>query len=607
MKKSFILSVILAIFTLSAAAQGASISVRAPGQVVQGNNFTVTFQVNNTESPVRNAPEIKGCTLLYGPALTTMFSTQIINGRQTSSETYQYTFTYRADKAGATRIPAIGINADGKALRTEARNLTILPPDKSAQARNNHGAGAPGTPAHSTGRTSSISPKDLIVTVTMSKKHIYEQEAVIATIKVYTKHPIVSFRATTLPSFDGFLSEELPVSDSEAKLENFRGDNYYSVVLKRCLLYPQKDGTLTINSGRYDVTLETYEEISNGFFITRRPIEQNITTSSNQVSVVVSPLPQPKPAGFNGAVGSNFSVKTSLEPSLLRTNEAATYTYSVTGTGNIKYLAAPDIDFGSNVEEYEPETSNNAKFNGSDLTGTYTATYTVVPQQIGEFNVPASQFVYFNPSTGKYVTIQVPGASRKVVKGSASASSVRQNAIGKQLDDILHIKSLSNAGLEHEHSFTVNSWLYLLCYLIVIAGIVTAAIVYRRQLKLNADITGRRTARAGRVAAKRLKSAKAAMNAHRNDEFYAAVSSAIWGYLGDKLGIPSSALTRDNISDKLNDYGVAPELVAQTIDLLDECEMARFTPEHSDTEVSELYDRAANIINAIDSTKPAKK
>ena len=70
---------------------------------------------------------------------------------------------------------------------------------------------------------------------------------------------------------------------------------------------------------------------------------------------------------------------------------------------------------------------------------------------------------------------------------------------------------------------------------------------------------------------------------------------------------PSSALTRDNISDKLNDYGVAPELVAQTIDLLDECEMARFTPEHSDTEVSELYDRAANIINAIDSTKPAKK
>lgn len=50
MKKSFILSVILAIFTLSAAAQGASISVRAPGQVVQGNNFTVTFQVNNTES-----------------------------------------------------------------------------------------------------------------------------------------------------------------------------------------------------------------------------------------------------------------------------------------------------------------------------------------------------------------------------------------------------------------------------------------------------------------------------------------------------------------------------------------------------------------------------
>lgn len=90
---------------------------------------------------------------------------------------------------------------------------------------------------------------------------------------MYTKHNISSFRATTLPQFDGFISEELPVGSNEAQMEHFRGENYYSAVLKMPTL-PSKAGTLTINSGRYDVTLETYEPISNGFFVTYRPIEQ---------------------------------------------------------------------------------------------------------------------------------------------------------------------------------------------------------------------------------------------------------------------------------------------------------------------------------------------
>lgn len=605
MRKSYILSLIFSIIALAAQAQEVSLSVRAPGQVVQDRNFTVTFQVTNSETPVNNAPEIKGCKLLYSSGVTTMFSTQIINGHQTSSETRQYTFTYRAEKAGKTVIPSITINAGGKTLKSEARNLTILPPDK-AQASSAPNAGAPGAQVQASRGASNISPNDFFVTVSMSKQHIYEQEAVIATIKVYTKHNIRSFRATTLPSFDGFLSEELPVSNSEAQIEHFRGDNYYSLVLKRCLLFPQKSGKLTINSGRYDVTLETYEEISNGFFIQRRPVEHNITTVSNSVSVNVTPLPTPKPSGFNGAVGTNFSVETSLEPSLLRTNEAATYTYSVNGKGNIKYLSAPDIDFGNNIEEYEPESQNDAHFNGTDFTGTFTATYTIVPQQVGTLTVPTRQFVYFNPSSAQYVTIDIPGVERKIIKGSESASTAHTTDISKELDDILHIKSLSKETLKHEHTYTVHQWYYLLCYLMVIAAISAAALIYRRQLKLNADISGRRTARAGRVAAKRLKNAKAAMNAHNNDEFYAALSSAIWGYIGDKLGIPSSALTRDNISDKLSKAGVSEQMVENIIGLLDECEMARFTPAHSDTEISEIYERATNVINTIEASKNIK-
>lgn len=582
--------------------QQPSVSVHAPGQVVQGRNFTVTIRVQNANAQVNNGPELKGCTLRFGPAVSTMESHEYVNGRASSTYIRDYSFTYYAEKAGSVTIPSISVNADGKTLKTQPRTLTILPPDKAdRQAQQNAGAPAGGgTVRSNAGRARA---NDLIVTVTMSKNHIYEQEAIIATIKVYTKHNISSFRATTLPSFDGFLSEELDVRE-EPKIEHFRGDNYYSVVLKRCLLYPQKSGTLTVNSGRYDVTLETYEEISNGFFITRRPVQQNITTSSNKVSVVVSPLPSPQPANFSGAVGS-FKASVNLEPSLLRTNDAATYTYTVTGTGNIKYLKAPDMDFGPNVEEYEPETESDAHFNGKDMTGTFTAKYTIVPQQVGQLKIPAEEFVYFNPQSKKYVTVSLPGFDKKVIKGSDSAQSavVQQKTGDKTLDDILYIKPLKSSDLEKDASRTFHSWYYILCYIIIFAGLIFAIIVYRRYVKINSNATLRRTARANKVAGKRLRQAREYMQAHKNDEFYASLASALWGYISDKLGIPASALTRENISERLLETGAPAPLVEKTIDVLDQCEMARFTPQHSDDEIAGLYRNSVDVINGLEAVK----
>lgn len=603
--RALLLAAVLVVAWATAAAQQPSLSVQVRPQVVQGQRFTVTFRISNAEARITKAPELKGCTLLYGPATSTMSYMSNMNGHMVSTSSVDYTFTYSADKAGTVTIPAMSVNAGGQKLTSSAKTVTILPPDRSAQQSQQ---GQPSGGGHPTGNRRTATAKDLIVTVSLSKSSMYEHEATIATIKVYTKFNITQFRATTLPSFDGFLSEELPVPQS-VNLEHFRGENYYVAVLKRCLLYPQKTGTLVINSGRYDVTLETYEEVSNEFFIQQRPVEQHITTTSNQVNATVRPLPQPAPAGFNGAVGTGFTASAVLEPQILRTNEAATYTYTVKGTGNIKYLSAPEIDFGATVEAYDPETENDASFNGSSMTGTFKATYSVVPTQVGEMTIPACPFVYFNPSTGKYVTVDVPGISRKVLKGNAAVSSagVDQKAIsGKQLDDILYIKSLDNADLEREPNRVLHSWYYVTLYLALIVLLVVLALVYRRYLKLNSDVTGRRMARANRVATKRLKTARAEMNRHNEEGFYAAVASALWGYMGDKLRIPSSALTRDNITEKLSADGVSDELIQRTIAVLDDCEMARFTPGSADSKMSDLYDRATSVINDLEASKRKK-
>lgn len=601
--KRFSLFVLLAVVSV-AAAVAQSFSLIQPRNVIQGRNFNITFRISNGEGNAPEAPQLEGCTLLYGPSTSTMQSTEIINGKMTSSYTVDYSFVYRADKAGKVTVPAVSITSGGKTLRSSTATFSILPPDSQPQQ------GQPGQsqrqqtyPGGAHRQAGLVSSDDLLVRVFFSKNTVYEQEPVVATIKVYTKYDISSFLPTVQPAFEGFLTEELPVT-METSLENYNGQNYHTAVLKRLLLYPQRAGKLTVNSGKYDVTLVQYETVNMGYFRTQRPVEVEVTTSSNVASLQVEALPEPRPAGFSGAVGK-FTVETSLDNELLRTNEAAVYTYAIKGRGNIKFLSEPVVQFPAGIDTYTPKTEIDANIvaGGANMSGTYKVEYTFVPQEVGNFTIEGTDFVYFNPETKHYETFDVPDMPIKVLKGNSSAPAVRQQEIDNKIDDILHIKPIK-AGTQHlDVTYTFGSVSYWLAYLIVVVILVAVILIYRRHIRLEADVAGRKLAKASRVANKRLKAARAFMERHENDKFYASLSSALWGYLSDKLSIPASQLTRDNISSKLEAYGVDEDRIRDVVDVLDQCEMARFTPTHSDDEVADLYTKAAQVINSIENTR----
>ena len=280
-KKRFILFILLALTVCCVWAQQPSFSLLTPRNVVEGRNFSLTFRLSDGDANPPSAPELEGCTLLYGPAMSTMQSTQIINGKMSSSSSVDYSFTYRADRAGTVEVPKVSVSCQGRTLSSRPASFQILPPDRpsqgAAQGQRNPRADEPSS--QTPGR---VSPDDLLVRVFFSKNSVYEQEPVVATIKVYTKYDISSFMVTTQPAFEGFLTEELPVS-LESSMEHYNGQNYHTAVLKRLLLYPQKAGKLSVNSGKYDVTIVQYEQVNHGFFRTARPVEMAVTTSSNEI------------------------------------------------------------------------------------------------------------------------------------------------------------------------------------------------------------------------------------------------------------------------------------------------------------------------------------
>lgn len=596
------------LIAIAAAAQSVSLQVINPGTQIQGRKFSVTFRASGGEAQGIKAPAIRGCKLVYGPSISTMHSVTIIQGKQTDESYVDYTFYYQAESAGSSTIPALSATIGGQKVSTQAAKFEILPPDRSSAPRSQY------PPAQSAGgsqqptQAPEISSSDLIVRTTFSKSKVYEQEPVIAEIKVYTVHNISSFQVVTQPVFDGFLSEELSVP-LNVQLEHYNGKNYYTAVLKRCILYPQKAGKLTVNSGKYDVTVQQAVQVPyNYYFMTTKLIERKVVTTSNEVSLNVLALPKPQPAGFDGAVGQ-FTIKGDLSSEKLHTNEAANMQITINGTGNIKYLKAPDFVLPVGFDSYTPKTDVISKSTGNNISGTFTVEYPFMPQQVGQFEIPAVEFVYFDPQAGEYRTVSTDSYNVDVARGTDS--NVQQTAkLTTVMTDIHHIHQTVTDAAGADGKTGVAAWRTPVMlrdwYWLIIAGLFVALLVvmwiYRRQLRLRADVAGRRLSRANRVAVKRLRRARKLIHSD-GDGFYAELSQALYGYFGDKLGIPPSQLIRANIAQQLTEYGATPQTIDEAIRIIDDCEMARFTPEHSQQEKDGLYAAAAEVIKAFEAVK----
>ncbi len=230
-----------------------------------------------------------------------------------------------------------------------------------------------------------------------------------------------------------------------------------------------------------------------------------------------------------------------------------------------------------------------------------------MPEVVGDFEIKASPFVYFDPSKNEYVTIPLPSYDISVAKGVGSGSQDSdQQTVKIKNTDIRHIKT-GDKDLSHNHTLYAKTLLYWMVYPVLVLLLVVITMIAVKRHKANADVTATRRSKAGKMAKKRLAAAAALMKKNDSSAFYDAVLKALWGYIGDKLSIPASALTRSNVSEELMRYGADEDTVAHIIGVLDECEMARYTPESLNRPLQEVYDSAFSAMNELQSVSKSVK
>ncbi len=590
-------------------AQNVTFKATAPNAVVVGEQFRLSYTVNAEGKDLRLQGELTDFDVLMGPSQSKSYSSSWVNGQNTSETTVTYTYILLATKEGTFNIPPASIKVKNSNYVSNALTIKVLPPDQKPS--NQGGAAQGGNQGSAASSSQNVSGNDVFVAIQASKRSVFEQESFLVSFKLYTRLNIVSLNPK-FPEFEGFLSQDIELKDQQWTMENYNGQNYNVLLLKQSVLYPQRSGKLTIDAGKYDVVIRTRNQsqrarsIFDDFFDTYADVNKTLTTSP--VTIDVKPLPSGRPSNYANAVG-DFNISANINSNNVKTNEAVTVTVKVSGTGNIRLIKNPEVIFPNDFDIYDPKVDNNFRTTTAGGSGTKTIEYMAIPRYAGDFEIPAIKFSYFDIKSGNYKTLSTESFKLHVEKGEGGeggSSPVVSNFTNKENvkylgQDIRYLK-VKGINFVPNNELFFGSFMYYMCYLVPALLFIVFFFIYRKQVKENANIALVRTKKANKMAVKRLKNAAKLLKENKKEEFYDEVLRALWGYLSDKLNIPQSNLTKDNVEAELAKYGVGEQLIREFMDILNTCEFARYAPSQASDGMDKLYEATVNAIGDMENT-----
>ncbi len=604
---------IIASVSLWAANEDVSIKASAPNVVAIGQQFRLEFNIKNAKPTDLQTPEIKDFDILMGPSTSSAKQVSIINGAMTTTENLTYTYILTPKKEGTFTISPARFTYNGKTLMSNALTIKVVAQGSNTgggQSTNGYNSGNQGE------NVTGVSDTDLFCVAEYNKKKVYEGEQLVTTIKLYHKGNVSGIDNVKFPEYNGFIAQEVNIKDEErnAGIETYNGARYYVYILKKAILFPQRANNIDIENGKITVVAQVQKRSSNrrrsifdmdDFFGTTYNVKKELTIKGTKIEVM--PLPsQGKPDNFNGTVGS-YRIETSINSTEVKANDAINLKVKISGTGNIKYVKEPEIKFPNDFEIYDPKVNSKVSTSGNIVSGTKEIEYLAIPRYAGVYEIPAADFSFFDPKTKRYVSLKTQAYTINVAKGENNATentTVVSNFGNKEnvkyLGKDIHFINKKNTSLSAYNTPFFGSTSFYLWFIIPLCIFITLFILYRKQLKENANIILVKNKRANKQATKRLKKAQQHLVANEKEQFYEEVLKALWGYTSDKLNIPIAELDKDNIESKLAEHKIDPTVISNFMNVLQTCEFARFAPTNGQEAMDELYTKAVDLISTIE-------
>jgi hypothetical protein len=525
---------------------------------------------------------------LLGSSSSQSTSISFVNGQMKKQASISFVYALSAKKLGRLVIPPCKLTYEGKEYTSQPIEIAVA---KAAQGQ------AQAVPARPGAR-----PRDanvpiegnLFLSAVPSRRTVFVGEPVLLDVSLYTRLRITDGGWAEVPTFDGFWAEK--VSDAnrfEFQRGTLEGKAYDVSRLKTVALFPLSPGEATIKPLAFNVAVV---QASRDFF-DMFGTTQTVRVESKPVTIEVLPLPErEKPKEFTGGVGQ-FTLSGALDRTATTRSEPINLTLRISGSGNLRLIEKPEIASIPGLRILDPEIKDEVHAGPDGVRGTRTFRYPILPQTDGKFVIPLVRIAYFDPRAKSYRTLQT-GPYECSASGSIQSAPVVEATGLKVLGtDIDYIKA-DATGLAVT-SFDPPWWPNLLYA--VSLGLIGGALWYRgHSQRLLSDRGYARKARSSRLVRARLRQAETLLKKKDERSFHAALAQAVMGYLGDRFNIEIHAMTKEQLQAELERLQVGPGTVAAVIEIIEQCEIARFSPGvQAMKDPQQLFRKARDVLGQV--------
>lgn len=610
--KKILLIIAAALLSFLAIAQDVSFTATGPAKVGVGQNFQVQYKVNAKGSNIKLG-DYSGLKFVNGPSTSSSTNTQIANGSVSTSVSYGYTYVFQAQNTGKFTISAASITVDGKQYSSNPVTIEVQKDPVQTQNNRRQNYYDPFADFYNqqqpqvNNTPKEITNEDLFIRVTPDKTTVYKGEPINIVVKLYTKVDLTGVDDIKFPSFDSFYVEELEAATRlNFSRETYNGVTYNVALIRRYLLYPRVTGNVTIEP--CEVNCQVRQPVSGGnnvyaqFFSYYENVERRIKSSA--INVTVKSLPA-APDAFTGAIGK-FTVKMVQNEDTVNVNDAVSFKFTVSGTGNFNMIECPDIVWPKEFEVYEPVASQNLSSSTTGTSGSKTWEFTVIPRYPGKFKLGKLNFVYFDSASKQYKTLTTDEINLAVRKDANDTNfgetdyNYSQKTVEYIGNEDIRFAKKDNLNLVKNYKPLSSKGYVWIFYLLPLLIFTTIAVLLRKKIKEKADIAALKVKMAGKTSRIRLKKARKLMQQNNKAGFYKEIINALWGYASDRFAVPVSELSKDKIVQVFANSNIDSELSNKFIALIDKCEFAHFAPSSPEFGFETIYNEAVEIIEKLE-------
>ncbi len=415
----------------------------------------------------------------------------------------------------------------------------------------------------------------------VDKKNPYVNEQVTLTLKFYIAVRYHRNPELTEPTTTGFWTELL---GNKAPYRERVNGRTYRVIERKYALFPTQTGELTIGRATIRVAVDSKRKNYRdpfGMFGDMFDTGKEVSVRSLPVKVNVRPLPKEgRPADFTGTIG-DFKISARVDKREVELNQPVTVTIKITGVGHVKAAAEPDIPDQDDFRIYRASSSENISKAQDRIGGTKIYEEVFIPKRPGTLTIPAINYTFFNPAEEKYKRVATRPIRINVTKpdgwtGSEEIPFTQSEVrISSDSRDIRYIKE-SPGDLVPMGEVILTSPLYIIVNGIPLFALMATILICKRQAKLSSDQSGARARKAGKMARKRLSSARALAKVSTASEYFAELHLTLTSYIADKLDMSPHGLTIDLITDLLSQRQAPESLIEEVASTLQRCDFARF-------------------------------